>query len=130
MPPTLEQILTDREREFWEAASDGDGDFYRANVVPTGVFVFPDPASAVDKDGCAAIIDGNQTPWAWYRMDDLRLIPLGDQVAVITYRGTAQPEGAEPFSMLMSSAYVADGDRWLMAFHQQTIVDAKPLPEG
>ena len=70
VPPTLEQILTDRERQFWEAASDGDGDFYRANVV------------------------------------------------------------LEPFSMLMSSAYVAEGDRWLMAFHQQTIVDAKLLPEG
>ena len=75
VPPTLEHILTDRERQFWEAASVGDGDFYPRQRCPN--------------------------------------------------RGV----GLSPFSMLMSSAYVAEGDRWLMAFHQQTIVDAK-LPEG
>jgi hypothetical protein len=117
---TLLETLVARERDFWDASSAGDGDFYRANVTEGGVFVFPPPTGAIDRDTCATIVDGNETPWQSYQIYEARLVPLAMGVAVITYRATAQPEGGNRFAMLVSSAYVRRDENWLLAFHQQT----------
>jgi hypothetical protein len=87
--------------------------------------VFPGSTGSIDRDTCAAIVDGNDDPWLAYRFSGIRLVALCPDAAVITYRSRSEREGTEPLSMLVSSAYVRRGDRWLLAFHQQTIVDAQ-----
>ena len=121
----LSETLLARERAFWDASSLGDGDYYRTNVTEGGVFVFPPPTGAIDRDACAAIVDGNETPWQSYEIDDARLVPLATGAAVITYRATAQPEGGNRFAMLVSSVYVRRDEKWLLAFHQQTFSHAE-----
>ena len=118
----LDHQLVAIERQFWDASSNGDGDFYRRNATEDAVFVFPAPTGTIDRATCATIVDSNDTPWRWYEMADVRLVPICADATVMTYRATAQPEDSNPFSMLVSSAYVRRHDAWLLAFHQQTIV--------
>ena len=90
----------------WEASSAGDGDFFRAKATSSAVFVLPEPFGTVDREGRAAVIDRNDTPWAWYQLEDMRLIAITGGAALISYRGSAQPLGGDPFGMLMSSIWL------------------------
>ena len=120
----LRDSLLALEREFWDASSRGEGDFYRHNVTDDGVFVFPAPTGTIDRETCASVVDGNDAPWEWYRIEDVHLVELCAEAAVVSYRAEAKPDGSNPFSMLVGSAYARRAGRWLLAFHQQTILKA------
>jgi hypothetical protein len=77
----LRHRLMDLEREFWEA----DADFYDRNLAPDAVMVLPDPAGVLDRDAVVHAI-GSSARWVEVRMDDIRLIRLGDDVAALAYR--------------------------------------------
>jgi Domain of unknown function (DUF4440) len=59
-------------------------------------------------------------PWASHTLEDPHVLPVTDDVAVVTYGVVAQREGAPTYSALISSTYVRRDDAWRLALHQQT----------
>ena len=115
----LQDTLLQREREGWRASGALDGDWYRKNCTNDALFVLP--GMVLDREQCADAIAKNDVSWVDYAIEDARLVLLGSDSAVLTYRCSARREGDNaPFMALISSAYVQRDDSWLLAFHQQT----------
>ncbi len=58
---------------------------------------------------------------AWFRIEEPRVLALGDDAGLIAYRAKAQRECEEVYSAPISSAYVRRGGEWRLVFHQQTL---------
>jgi hypothetical protein len=88
--------LLDLERLFWEKSSVGDGEFYRTRVTEDALYVFPGPTGVLTREECAEIVEGNDTPWAWFAIDDPRFLSLADGLVLLTYTSRSQHQGASP----------------------------------
>ena len=113
--------LLELERAFWEASSSGDGDFYRRRATPDALYVFPGPAGVLTNEECAGVVDGNDTPWEWFRIEDPRFVSIAAAAWLLTYTSRAQHAGGRAFSMRVSTLYRRDDGEWKLAFHQQTM---------
>jgi hypothetical protein len=60
-------------------------------------------------------------PWSSYELADARVLPVGQDGAVVAYRATASRDGGE-YTALFASTYVRQAGRWRLAVHQQTPV--------
>jgi hypothetical protein len=76
---------------------------------------------AIDREACAAIIDGLTTPWSEYQLEDVRLVRRADS-AILTYRARGHRDGSLPVTMRVSSVIVPGDRGWLFLLHQQTFV--------
>jgi len=118
---TLEQTLVDLERAGWEALSKPreGARFYGEHLADDAVMVFGfgvlDRAQAIEAMASAA-------PWSSFRIEEPRVVELGDSAAVLTYLATAQREGDEEYVGRTTSVYVHSKGSWRMALHQQTPV--------
>jgi hypothetical protein len=57
-------------------------------------------------------------------LEDVRVVWLTDDSAVVRYRATARRDGDDTtYSALIGSVYVRRDATWKLAFHQQTPVD-------
>jgi hypothetical protein len=69
----------------------------------------------------AAAVDESTGGWEHYELQSVKLVKLGADAALLTYLGVARRGGEDSdFVASISTAYVKHGDRWLLAFHQQT----------
>jgi hypothetical protein len=114
---TLLETLVDLEHRGWQALSSSGGRaFYDEILTTDAAMVFPgavlDRAQSLDAIASA-------DPWSEYRIEDPRLVELGETAALLTYRAEAVRNGA-PYRAMMTTAYVRDRDRWRVALHQQT----------
>lgn len=115
---SLEEELIALEHGFWEGAADPD--HYREHVDEQAVFVFPPGFGVLRKEEVMAQVGASEGPWIEHRLEDVRVVPLGEGAAILVYRATARAEGEEPFSALVSSAYLERDGRWRLTFHQQS----------
>ena len=114
----LHKTLVSLEDQAWRALSQGTGaDFYRQNLTPDAVMVFP--FGVLDQDAAIAAIAA-APPWTTYAIADTRVTALTDDSAILTYRARAQRAGQEPYAARMSTAFVRHEGAWKTAFHQQT----------
>lgn len=112
----LEDHLFRLEERFWT----GQPDYYEYHLADAAVMVFPGPAGVLIKDEIVRAVSG-QPRWREVALEEHRLLELDERAAVVTYRATARREpGDKPYIARASSAYVHDGTRWRLAFHQQT----------
>jgi hypothetical protein len=117
MAEKLEDVLFAVEEQFWLEGAE----HYAANLSPAAVMVFPDPAGVRVKDEIESSIAGPR--WSDVALEEHRLMQLNEGAAIVTYKATARRDGeARPYVARASSAYVHDGKRWKLAFHQQTPV--------
>ena len=65
----------------------------------------------------------NSNRWRDLRLGDRHLLRVDDQVAIISYRADAMRADGQPYSALVSSAYVQRSDGWKLAFHQHSPVE-------
>ncbi|MGY1760283.1 nuclear transport factor 2 family protein [Geodermatophilus sp. SYSU D00779] len=110
------------EEEGWRALSDGPGAataFYERVLDEEVVMLLPGGLRLDDRATVIASLAG-PPPWAAYDLESPRVLPLGEDAAVVTYGVVARRGGAAPYSALMSSVYVRRGGRWRLALHQQT----------
>ncbi len=83
--------------------------------------VFPGLNEPLTRSACVRVVDAATGSWEWYRMQDVHLVPLGEDAAVLVYRAVARRAGdVSDFVASISSVYVREGGLWKMAFHQQT----------
>ena len=115
---SLEDHLFALEERFW---TQGAG-YFRRNLADSAVMVFPEPAGVLVKDEIASSLE-RAARWSRVELEEHRLLELGDDAALVTYKATARRPGKdEPYVARASSAYVRDGAAWKLAFHQQTPV--------
>ncbi|WP_308291786.1 nuclear transport factor 2 family protein [Microbacterium jejuense] len=119
----LDELL-ELEHQGWTSLCDSAGaDFYGRLMTPDGVMVLAH-GMVLDRDAVVASLD-EAPPWRTYEITDERLIPLGDDHAILVYTGRATRDGDEPpFVALMSSVYTRRDGAWRLALYQQT-----PVPE-
>jgi len=110
------------ERQGWQAlstAGDAGRNFYADLPHDDAVMLFP---GGLRIEGRERILESlGMQPWRTFELTDLRSIPLSPEVTTLIYRVTAQREGSEPYSALVSSTYVRQRD-WTLVVHQQTPV--------
>jgi hypothetical protein len=118
MAESLAQELIQVERRGWEAlCSDDARGYYEEHLTDDAAMAFP--FGVMDREQVLAAMAAAQ-PWSRYEIKDPRVIALGPHCGVVVYSVTAQREGDEPFSAVLSSTFVRRGDQWKLAFHQQS----------
>jgi hypothetical protein len=48
------------------------------------------------------------------------VVRLSDDSGIVVYEVVAQRPGEDPYSAVVSTTFVRDGDGWKVAFHQQS----------
>ena len=112
--------LIELERAGWASLCDGTGDdYYGRTMTDDGVMVLANGTVMTRDDVVAAL--GQTPPWASYEMDDVRVVPVGEDSAALVYVGTGHRDSDDPpFVGVMSSVYVKRDGRWKLALYQQT----------
>lgn len=115
---SLAQELIQAERRGWDAlCSDDAVTYYGTHLTEDAVMAFPfgimHREEALDALATAE-------PWSRYDMEDRTVIPLGQDSGVVVYHVTAQRQGHESFSAILSSTFVRQEADWKLAFHQQS----------
>lgn len=113
---TLEDTLLEIEHEL----AAGSGDAYRRRLADDARVIVP--GQALTKDETVAAMD-DSPGWDEVAIEDVRLLALGDDGAVLTYRFAGSRGTDFHYAALMSSAYARTPDGWKLRLHQQT-----PLP--
>jgi len=117
----MNQELIDLEHEGWKAlASDDPVAWWDDHLDDGALMVFPGFVATREQS-----LEGmtQAPPWSWFRLDDVRVLDLGDDAAVVVYAASAQRDGQPEYRALMSSTWVRRTGGWRLALHQQT-----PLP--
>jgi hypothetical protein len=120
MPTNEPTELIQWERDAWKALStsgDAAADFYERVLHDDVLMLLPGGLVIDDR---AAVIDSMRgAPWDSYELSDERVVPLGDDSAIVAYRATANRGGTD-YTALFASTYVRVDGSWRLAVHQQT----------
>jgi hypothetical protein len=122
MTEDLKEELLALERGFWSAATDPG--YYEEHVSADGIMVFPYGVGAMTKPQILYTIRANDEEWDSYEFADVKVVSLGAEAAVITYKAVAARAQGDDFKAFVSSTYLRDDGGWLLAFHQQTLAQA------
>lgn len=102
------------EKAFWLDGSE----FYRDNLAPDAVMVFPEPAGILSGEAIISALKG-AARWDVVEMAERGILQTGETL-ILTYRATGLRGDAAPYHALCSSTYVRSGVGWLLLCHQQT----------
>jgi len=106
------------ERRGWEAlCSDEAPSYYQQHLTDDALMAFP--FGVMEREEALSAMAAAQ-PWSRFEIEHPRVVALGPDCGVVVYSVTAQREGNEPFSAIVSSTFVRHGDDWKLAFHQQS----------
>lgn len=120
---TREELLV-LERRGWDALCTGmGGEFYEDRMTDDGVMVLAHGV-VMNRSQVRSSL-ATAPPWWDYTLSDVRLVPVGPATAALVYRARATRGKDDAFEALMTSVYVLDGHRPLLALYQQT-----PVPRG
>jgi hypothetical protein len=119
---TVTDELLALEREAWDALST-DGDtataFYDRVLADDVLMLLP--GDMVIDDRATVVSSMSGAAWQSYELTDERVVPLGEDSAVVGYRGTATRDDT-PYTALFNSTYVREDGDWKLVLHQQTPV--------
>ena len=119
---TTSTELIELERSAWEAMStsgDAAAAYYEERLAKDVLLLFP--GGMVIDDRAQVIQSMQDVGWESYDLQDERVLSLGDDAAVVAYRGRAK-RGEMDYEALFNSTWVREGGDWRLAVHQQTPV--------
>jgi len=123
----VKEELLDLEERQWKANREADADFYRQYCADD--FVIVSRFGVLTKaDVLAQFEKGNVNPFLRTDMEDPRVLAIGDDSALLTYKETIEAsidaEGGKTrtFSIYATTVYRRSGDGWRFVLHQQTPV--------
>lgn len=119
---TRDDDLINLERDAWRALSTGGdaaADHY-ATVLADDVLMLL-PGGLVVDDRQQVVDSMRGAPWDEFHLSDERVLWLGDDHAVVAYRGRAR-RGDHDYEALFNSTYSRRNGSWQLALHQQTPV--------
>jgi hypothetical protein len=112
------QDLIAAETDGWQAlTTDAGADYYERHLTADAIMGF---SSGVMTRAEAIEAMRASEPWASFTITDPHVVELTPDSGVLVYRASARRAGHAPYTALVSSAYVRQDGRWLLAFHQQT----------
>jgi hypothetical protein len=120
MTTTQTDELLDLERSAWKALStsgDEAAAFFSAMLADDVLMLLPTGMVIDDRDQVIDSMHGD--PWTSYELSDERVVPLGENGAVVAYSAHAQ-RGDNDYRALVNSTYVRQGGAWRLTLHQQT----------
>ncbi|MSU92059.1 hypothetical protein GE300_21155 [Rhodobacteraceae bacterium 2CG4] len=104
------------EEHFWTSGADNA----RATTATNAVMVFPYPPGILQGDQIWPLLR-QKTGWRSIVVAERRVTRCRD-IAILTYRVTAEKAGVPIYKALCTSTYLNDDDTWLRISHQQTAV--------
>ena len=116
LSPREQGVLWDMEEHFWTS----DADNARATTATNAVMVFPYPPGILQGDQIWIHLK-QSTGWRSVVMAERRVMRCRD-IAILTYRVSAEKADVPIFEALCASTYLHDEDRWVRISHQQTAV--------
>lgn len=117
LSPDERQVLWDMEEHFWT----GGADSARATTATNAVMIFPYPPGILQGDQIWNRLR-ETTGWRSVGMSERRATRCGE-IAILTYRVSAEKADVPIFKALCASTYLHDEDRWMRVSHQQTPVN-------
>ncbi|MGP9724291.1 nuclear transport factor 2 family protein [Corynebacterium sp. AOP40-9SA-29] len=114
--------LLEVEHAGWTSLCESrGGTFYGRLLTDDAVFVLVNGLT-MSREQVVDSLDGAPS-WDTYKIEDVQLIPVGEDAAALTYRATAtRSDLAEPFIALMSSVYRrVDGEPRLVLYQQTAV---------
>lgn len=116
LSPAEREVLWDMEEHFWTFGDDNA----RATTATNAVMIFPFPPGILQGDQIWAQLR-KRTGWRSVVMGERRVIRSGE-IAILTYRVSAEKPDVPIFKALCASTYLHDEDSWMRLSHQQTPV--------
>jgi hypothetical protein len=113
--------LIDLERRAWTALSteEAAAPFYEEHLADEVLMLLP---GGMVVDGRTAVLESMQgPPWDEHELRDERVLPIGNDAAVVAYRARAR-RGDMVYAALFTSTWVRVGGAWRLTLHQQTPV--------
>ena len=115
---SLAERLVALEHERWDALVAGEGGrYYREHLTDDALMAFP--FGVLTREATIEAME-SAPPWERYEIADPRVVALSDDSGIVVYAVVAQRPGEEPYSAVVSTTFVRDGDVWKVAFHQQS----------
>ena len=116
LSPREKDTLWEMEEHFWT----GGADNARATTASNAVMIFPYPPGILQGEQIWVSLR-ERTGWRSVAMSERRVMRSGE-IAILTYRVSAEKPDVPIFKALCASTYLDDDDRWLRLSHQQTVV--------
>jgi hypothetical protein len=118
----LEQTLMAAEKSFVEAAKRGDAAFFQRALTDDFSFVSFDGQLY----GRQEMIDERSDPGFDVMPYNMKVVPAGDAVAIVTYDVVlrvppSEDQGPPPRYQHFSTVWVKQGDAWKMKFQQMSV---------
>lgn len=114
LSPQEREVLWDMEERFWTSGAENA----RATTATNAVMIFPYPPGILQGDQIWSNLR-ERTGWRSVVMAERRVMRSGD-IAILTYRVSAEKPDVAISKALCASTYLRDDDRWLRISHQQT----------
>lgn len=115
---TIADELLVIERKFWTEGAD----FYRQHADDACLVAFTSMTAVLNKDELAATVKEGPR-WRALEMEMKGFVTPRPELAILSYRASAERADGERYAALVSSAYAKRADGWKLAFHQQTPLD-------
>ena len=116
LSPREQGVLWHMEEHFWTCGADNA----RATTATNAVMVFPYPPGILQGDQIWTHLQ-QRTGWRSVSRAERRVTRCRD-IAILTYRVSAEKPDVPIYKALCASTYLNDDDRWLRISHQQTSV--------
>lgn len=118
---SMEQTLIASENRVLEAAKKGDADFFQRTLTSDFSYVGYD-GQLSDRQ---QMIDDRKEGGFDVRAYDMKVVPVGDAAAIVTYDAILhippeEDQGPPPRYQHFSTVWVKQGDGWKMKFQQMT----------
>jgi hypothetical protein len=114
LSPKEQEVLWDMEEHFWTSG----GESARATTATNAVMIFPYPPGILQGDQIWTHIR-QRTGWRSVAMAERRGMRCGE-IAIITYRVSAEKADVPIYKALCASTYLLDDGEWLRISHQET----------
>lgn len=112
--------LIELEHAGWASLCNGTGGKFYGELMTDDALMVLANGAVMTRDDVVDALE-KSPPWSAYEIDDVQIVPVGDDATALVYVGTGHRDEANPpFVGAMTSVYVRrDGD-WKLALYQQT----------
>lgn len=115
LSPREREVLWEMEGDFWTSGADSA----QATTATNAVMILPYPPGILQGDQIWTQLR-HRTGWESVIMAERRVTRGGD-IAILTYRVSAEKTDVPIYNALCASTYLGDDDKWLRISHQQTV---------